>query len=433
MVSRSHLRLLAIPVFAGAAVIGSASVASAADLSTSSSAIGAAAQSADVGKYSEAGLKSSVAVQEAQIAEIKTAVATACKSNEGVTNVTYTVDGKEVSSLKGATKEGSIVKVHLTIPEGCTDTTVGLAVYKAPSNIWEASKADKQVLVDHDVKTLKAGESTDLQVTIADCNYQVDFFTGAVLEKLTATSNYTLPNENLIDADNGGTKSCVTPPIVTPPPVVPPVTPPPIVTPPPAPPVDVCPVDEADRISNVSYTINGVPGFSSLASVKAGDTVKVTFTIDANCDDEVYSLATYNAVDGEYTKDKAAQQTLFDADSATFGPGTHSLEVVVPDCFFQIDFVRGTVIEHFGPSDSANFYNDQARLIDASIGGEACAVVETPDTPVVLGETVEAAPAALAITGANTTEMLLLGVSFTLMGGALLRTSSRVRRNQAAA
>jgi len=41
---------------------------------------------------------------------------------------------------------------------------------------------------------------------------------------------------------------------------------------------------------------------------------------------------------------------VFDSDTGTFGAGRHSLTIVVPDCFFQVDFVGGKVINHFGPS-----------------------------------------------------------------------------------
>jgi hypothetical protein len=47
------------------------------------------------------------------------------------------------------------------------------------------------------------------------------------------------------------------------------------------------------------------------------------------------------------------------------------MTVVVPRCYFQIDFVCGSVIDHFGPAGSNIFYSAEDRLISADNGGSA--------------------------------------------------------------
>src|SRR5207248_8249312 len=59
----------------------------------------------------------------------------------------------------------------------------------------------------------------------------------------------------------------------------------------------------------------------------------------------------------------ASKQTLFDAASITnASPGKHSLKVIVPNSYFQIDFVCGLPIDPFGPAGSNIFYSAQGRI-----------------------------------------------------------------------
>jgi hypothetical protein len=122
-----------------------------------------------------------------------------------------------------------------------------------------------------------------------------------------------------------------------------------------------------DHISCVYYVINGCTTVTDLTgNVHQGDTVKVVFTLDST---ETFSLVSYTAPQNYFVADDADQQRIFDVAGATFGPGTHSLTVVVPDCNYQIDFICGTPIETFGPAGSNIFYTPQGRLFDADNGG----------------------------------------------------------------
>jgi hypothetical protein len=125
---------------------------------------------------------------------------------------------------------------------------------------------------------------------------------------------------------------------------------------------------DASAISNITYTINGQT-FSTLAGhVHENDTVTVNFTVAAG-KTVTLSLVSYHNPLNNNTSAALQQQDVFDSDTGTFGAGRHSLTVVVPDCFFQVDFVGGRVIDHFGPAGSNITYARQMRLISTVLGG----------------------------------------------------------------
>lgn len=113
--------------------------------------------------------------------------------------------------------------------------------------------------------------------------------------------------------------------------------------------------------------------------VREGDKVEVVFTVAAGCEDTQVSLVSYSAPGPNFSAETANQQRVFEAETGVFGPGEHSLEVNVPGCFFQIDFVRGRPLMRLGPGNSNNFYGD--RGIDADNGGSgACQAPANPDS-----------------------------------------------------
>jgi hypothetical protein len=125
--------------------------------------------------------------------------------------------------------------------------------------------------------------------------------------------------------------------------------------------------DCKQHIKCIYYVINGCKTVNDLrGNVHQGDTVKVVFTLD---DTETFSLVSYTAPEGTFVAEHASQQKIFDYDTKTYGAGTHSLCVTVPDCYFQIDFVCGFPIDKLGPAGSNIFYTPQDRLISADNGG----------------------------------------------------------------
>jgi hypothetical protein len=110
----------------------------------------------------------------------------------------------------------------------------------------------------------------------------------------------------------------------------------------------------------------------------ANGSASVKFKIAAGCKDIELSLVSYKAPGPTFDEQTADQQTVFDYKTQTFSAGDYTLSVLVPDCYYQIDFVRGTVITKLGPAGTDNFYDKQGRLIDAASGGTAACVTTTP-------------------------------------------------------
>lgn len=133
---------------------------------------------------------------------------------------------------------------------------------------------------------------------------------------------------------------------------------------------DVC---DLSKITGVYYVINGNTKVASLGgNTHEGDQVQVFFTLAAGYTDTL-SLVSYTAPESTFVAADASKQVVFDSQSGTFTGGTHSLTITIPLCYYQIDFVCGPVIDHFGPAGSNVFYTPQGRKIDSNNGGtDAC-------------------------------------------------------------
>ena len=122
-------------------------------------------------------------------------------------------------------------------------------------------------------------------------------------------------------------------------------------------------------LSNVHYIIDGYKVVTNLrGQVHQGDTVQAVFTVAKGYVDTL-SLVSYIAPGATFSAANASQQTIYQDATGTFGPGTYTLSVVVPKCYFQVDFVCGYAIDKFGPAGSNIFYSAQDRLISADNGG----------------------------------------------------------------
>ena len=140
-----------------------------------------------------------------------------------------------------------------------------------------------------------------------------------------------------------------------------------------------CPSGNA-MITHYSFVVNGTTQVAQLENnVHQGDKVKVNFTIAAGCSNEQISFVAYNAAGASFDVNTAPQQTVSSKDSGSFGAGDHSLSVTIPSCFYQVDFVRGPVIEHLG---AGHLYSTTGSLIDAENGGSGVCGSSTPP-PVV--------------------------------------------------
>jgi len=218
-------------------------------------------------------------------------------------------------------------------------------------------------------------------------------------------------------------------------------------------PVPVCPSLPAARVSSFNYTINGVSNLPTMASVTSGGVLSVQFTVAPGCTNVEVSIVTYDSPSGTFNRNTAGQQVVFDQATGMFDAGVHTLAVDVPQCFFQVDFVRGPVIVKLGPAGSSNFYGDQGRLIEAKSGGQACTTTTTTQPPTVqqvttttsttlptqvLGEQiVKGAPAEpqvehaqLARTGSDSGSLVMLGMALFVVGAFLNELASGYRRRE---
>jgi protocatechuate 3,4-dioxygenase beta subunit len=119
-------------------------------------------------------------------------------------------------------------------------------------------------------------------------------------------------------------------------------------------------------ITNITYWDNCTQVSGLNDNTHQGDVVRVTFTVTSTT---VVSLVSYTAPSAVWDVNVANQQRVFDVDSHTFAPGTYTLCVRIPNSFYQIDFVCGTVIDTLGTPGSNIFYTAQGRLISADNGG----------------------------------------------------------------
>jgi len=132
-----------------------------------------------------------------------------------------------------------------------------------------------------------------------------------------------------------------------------------------------------DVVTHVRYTILD-PSTGTTRTVRnlhgnthEGDVVTVTFDVARRAKNGVVlSFAAYNAPSDHFDPKTASEQVLADSVTDSFARGEHgSLTITVPSGFYQVDFVVGPVIDHFGPARSNIFYSAQGRLIGADNGG----------------------------------------------------------------
>lgn len=123
-------------------------------------------------------------------------------------------------------------------------------------------------------------------------------------------------------------------------------------------------------LREIGYQINDKgPWFTNLnGRLHEGDKLMVRFIVAVN-HSLTLSLVSYNAPLPFFSESKANLETVYRSTTATFSSGPHTMQVDVPANNFQVDFVIGGVIEHFGAPGSHIFYTPQGRLIGSAGGG----------------------------------------------------------------
>ncbi|MGA2500384.1 MAG: SdrD B-like domain-containing protein, partial [Tepidisphaeraceae bacterium] len=117
------------------------------------------------------------------------------------------------------------------------------------------------------------------------------------------------------------------------------------------------------------YYMDGTTRLTTLSGgTHQGDTVTVYFTVGSAA--ATLSLVSYTAPGSTFDATVASKQNIFDVATGSFAAGSSgSLTVTIPSCYYQIDFVCGAAIDHFGPAGSNIFYSAQSRLFSADNGG----------------------------------------------------------------
>lgn len=132
----------------------------------------------------------------------------------------------------------------------------------------------------------------------------------------------------------------------------------------------------------------------------SGGTATANFTIPEKCTPKDVTLVSYKAPNGTDGKPYPAQ-TVYKVNSKTFKKaGKHVIKVAVPDCYYQVDLVRGKeVIQKFA---AGRTYTEQGRMITAKHGGKkSCDAKPAPKAPAPTTPA-PAAPAAPTVVNNNT-------------------------------
>ena len=123
-------------------------------------------------------------------------------------------------------------------------------------------------------------------------------------------------------------------------------------------------------VTNIVYVVNGTTPVTTLqGNTYEGDTVEVSFTVVAGTAPHPFTLVSYTAPGPTYDPTQAYKQQIFDVDTGVFGPGNYTLSVTIPHSYYQVDFVCGSAIDHFGLSGSNIFYGAQGRLFSSDNSG----------------------------------------------------------------
>jgi len=109
----------------------------------------------------------------------------------------------------------------------------------------------------------------------------------------------------------------------------------------------------------------------------AHTTATASFTISGDNCNEAVTIASWQAPNGEKGR-PYSEQKLFSHTTGTFNSGTHSLTVTLPDCYYQVDLVRGSSATdaNGGPE-----YNTSTILGSLHGGTQTCTPTTPPTTP----------------------------------------------------
>ncbi|HUP85440.1 MAG TPA: hypothetical protein VM143_07215 [Acidimicrobiales bacterium] len=190
-----------------------------------------------------------------------------------------------------------------------------------------------------------------------------------------------------------------------------------------------CPAEGTAAMTAHSYVVDGKTVSDLTGKVDVGDHVVANFTVAADCAVLPVTLVSY--------KGAGATRTVFDTDGGTFADGPHDLNVDIPACAFEVEFLVGGVVidtdhgmnpscdEPVIPQTPAPKADVEAAALSASP-----AVPATPAVPAVAASAdaapevlaaAEAVPAAPAVPG-HPTEVLGVQIERGAPSAGLART-----------
>lgn len=161
-------------------------------------------------------------------------------------------------------------------------------------------------------------------------------------------------------------------------------------------------------------------------------TVSASFKVSGNDCKEDVTLATWEAPDGVHGLPYSAQK-LFSHVTGTFGTGTHTLTVKMPNCYFQIDLVRGNQATDSNGGPEYGTVSHIPMLGSLHGGTQTCEQppvtppVTPPTTPVTPPKTPVTTPAALPNTGTGS------NILVAVLGAGVLGTAFQYARQMRAA
>lgn len=150
----------------------------------------------------------------------------------------------------------------------------------------------------------------------------------------------------------------------------------------------------------------------------AGNTVTATFIVTGpeGCT-QVVTLASWQAPDADKGRPYNLQK-LYKYATGTYGVGAHTISVEAPDCFYQIDLVRGSKPTGI---DGGPVY-ETGRMMGSLHGGTKVCEEKKPEPPVTTPP-VSTTPTELPKTGAG--NVLGIFAASTVLGAAVHRLVTR--------
>lgn len=125
--------------------------------------------------------------------------------------------------------------------------------------------------------------------------------------------------------------------------------------------------DDKCEVRSISYSVGAETVTANF------EVYKVNPSEDVDCTKDV-TIASWNAPNG-INGMPFNKQTIVDSVSDTYEVGVHSVSVKKPECFYQVDVIRG--LDPKGPDGTANY--TAAQYVSSTHGGAKCE--DKPEKP----------------------------------------------------